>query len=265
MNSKKFDYKKYIIPLVCVLVYIFMMYFLSDYISALIANITRKSMGLTKEYLMEFKNLEFSQFPDNVKKYYTTASAIGNLTIYILLFFLFVTLYRKSFKEEFGELQNNSGKIAKYIPLGFLLAFGLQMIFSMITSPLLKDQVSENQQQINAILFSSSSNGIMMIVAAVIFGPVVEELIFRKSIFKLIPNDYLAIAISSILFGLIHTITSGYSITQLILHTIPYAACGVGLGYAYFKSNHNIYVPITIHMLMNCFSTIVLILTSINQ
>ncbi|UKI49687.1 MAG: hypothetical protein L6U99_13865 [Clostridium sp.] len=64
---------------------------------------------------------------------------------------------------------------------------------------------------------------------------------------------------------MIHTITSGYNFTQLILHTIPYAACGVGLGYAYFKSNRNIYVPITIHMLMNCFSTIVLILTSINQ
>lgn len=265
MASKKFDYKKYIIPLVCVLVYIFMMYFLSDYISLLIANITRKSMGLTKEYLMEFKNLEFSQFPDNVKKYYTTSSSICNLTIYILLFFLFVTLYRKSFKDDFNELQNNSGKIAKYIPLGFLLAFSLQMIFSIFTSPLLKDRVSENQQQINAILFSSSSNGIMMIIAAVIFGPVVEEIIFRKSIFKIIPNDYIAIAISSILFGLIHTITSGYNFTQLILHTIPYSACGVGLGYAYFKSNRNIYVPITIHMLMNCFSTIVLILTSINQ
>ncbi len=265
MESKKIDYKKYIIPLVCVLVYIFMMYFLSDYISLLIANITRKSMGLTKDYLKEFKDLEFSQFPDDVKKYYTTASAIGNLTIYILLFALFVTLYRKTFKDDFKKLQDNSSKIAKYIPLGFLLAFGLQMIFSMITSPLLQDQVSENQQQINAILFSSSGNGIMMIIAAVIFGPVVEELIFRKSIFKLIPNDYLAIAISSIVFGLIHTLTSGYNITQLILHTIPYAACGVGLGYAYFKSDHNIYVSTTIHMLMNCFSTIILILTSINQ
>ena len=265
MDLKKFDYKKYIIPLICILVYVLMMFFLVDYISILISNITKKSMGLSNEYLAQFKNMDFSQFPDNVKKYYTTASALGNLTIYILLFAILVTLYRQSFKNEFIELQNNSNKIAKYIPLGFILAFALQFIVSMLVSPFLKDQVSENQQQINRILFSSSSNGIMMIVAAVILGPVVEELIFRKSIFKLIPNDYLALAISSIVFGLIHTIDSGYSITQLILQTIPYAACGIGLGYAHFKSNHNIYISTIIHMLMNCFSTIVLILTSINQ
>ena len=43
-----------------------------------------------------------------------------------------------------------------------------------------------------------------MILAVVIFTPIVEELVFRKAIFGLFKNKWVGFAVSTLIFGLIH-------------------------------------------------------------
>lgn len=86
-------------------------------------------------------------------------------------------------------------------------------------------------------------------LVAVIIGPIVEELIFRKLIIDRLSvfGDLTAVITSAVLFGLFHG----------NLYQFFYAAgLGIVLGYIYTKTRNVIY-PIIIHMLINFMGSIV--------
>jgi len=74
----------------------------------------------------------------------------------------------------------------------------------------------------------------MMIISVVLLGPIVEELIFRKSLFSLFENKKLAIIISSLIFGLIHLIAEP-SLASVIINLPAYLIPGLVFGYFYAK------------------------------
>ena len=95
------------------------------------------------------------------------------------------------------------------------------------------------------------SNPLYMIIFAAILGPIMEELIFRKTLMEKlrIYGDKTAIIYTSIAFGLFHC----------NLAQIPYAiAVGCILGYAKVKTN-SITVPILLHIIINSLSVILMI------
>lgn len=127
-----------------------------------------------------------------------------------------------------------------------LVAIGLKVLLNL---PL----VSSNQAAINNML---SSNGkYLMVLSAVLIGPFVEEVIYRKTIFSLIKNDTIAIIISSLLFGLVH-VTSEPNFLLLAINFISYAGAGVILGYIYKKNNHNLLLLYILHALSNLISVL---------
>ena len=89
----------------------------------------------------------------------------------------------------------------------------------------------------------------MILIVAVILGPIVEELIFRKLMMdKLgIYGDRMAIVVSSIAFGIFHG-----NFYQLFYATL----LGLVLGYIYAKTSNIIY-PILLHMIMNFWGSVV--------
>ncbi|PKK93747.1 MAG: hypothetical protein CVV61_03015, partial [Tenericutes bacterium HGW-Tenericutes-6] len=112
---------------------------------------------------------------------------------------------------------------------------------------------SLNQQ---VIVEALRSNGIVLIfISAVIIGPVVEELIFRKAIFGLISNDKVALAVSTFIFGAIHLLGEA-SILEALVNGVAYFVMGFVFGYIYLKNNRNIMVPIIVHVLSNLISVI---------
>ena len=101
-----------------------------------------------------------------------------------------------------------------------------------------------------------NSNGIVFIVlSAVLIGPVVEELVFRKSIFGLIKNNTIAILVSSIIFGAIH-LTAEASFAEALINGISYFAMGLVFGFIYIKNQRNIMAPIAVHILVNLISVV---------
>ena len=170
------------------------------------------------------------------KSIYLIASSL----IY-LIFVLF--MYRK---ELINDLKSFKFKtIFKYIPiylLGILLMIGLNTIIYKITNT----TISGNEESIRK---SIKLFPIYMCFSTVIYAPLVEEIIFRKTFKNIIKNGTIFILVSGIVFGLIHISYSDNMFNELLI-TVPYMIMGFDFAYIYHKSN-NIFTTITIHSLHN--------------
>ena len=93
----------------------------------------------------------------------------------------------------------------------------------------------------NAFASLDSESYIWSLIAVIIVGPIVEELLFRglliKTMSKILPESF-AVIISAILFGIWHGI---------LVQAIYTAIMGLIVGYVYIKTKSIIY-PIIIHV-----------------
>ena len=82
-----------------------------------------------------------------------------------------------------------------------------------------------------------------------IYAPITEELIFRKSIKDFISNKWLYVIVSGLLFGGVHVISSLGS-DWGFLYLIPYCSLGMVFAHLYYETD-NIFSTITIHSIHN--------------
>lgn len=130
--------------------------------------------------------------------------------------------------------------------IGFFLLYLGQTIGAMIELSLGIEFGSENTESIIAI----SKIAPIMIVATVFFGPILEELVFRRVVFGSLvqtQNFWVAGTISAIIFAIIHI-----DFTHIIL----YAITGFILAFLYYKTKR-LLTSIVAHMLLNGFVTVV--------
>ena len=96
-----------------------------------------------------------------------------------------------------------------------------------------------------------------MIPAACIWAPVVEEAIFRGVIRRFISNDVIFVIVSSVTFGLLHTIGQEATLYLTIVQSLQYIAMGAVMAIVYVKSN-NITTNMGVHCIQNTISTILI-------
>jgi membrane protease YdiL (CAAX protease family) len=188
----------------------------------------------------------------------TFALSLLNFIVYIFLFIPIVWFLMSDIRYDFFEFINKKHKIIGFILSGYIyvflanfLATSLMEIISLITG--FESSTPVNQE---AILDMLSSDGLVFtLLSAIIIGPIVEELIFRKAIFGLIKHKYVALVVSSVIFGFIH-VSSESSILVSLYQVIPYVSLGFVFGYLYLKHEKNIMIPIIVHMLSNFISII---------
>lgn len=138
-----------------------------------------------------------------------------------------------------------------YVLLGnYLSNFISNMLSNASSIP-----ISESVNQMTIVRMLNSNGVIFIVLSAVIVGPIVEELIFRKSIFGLIKNQNIALIVSSLIFGAIH-LTAEASIAEALINGICYFAMGIIFGYIYIKNEKNIIAPIAVHILVNLVSVV---------
>ncbi len=117
---------------------------------------------------------------------------------------------------------------------------------------------SANQSSIESLLNITNPSTLIYVVCLVIIGPLVEELVFRKAIFNIVPNKKIAAIISCLLFGLLHTIDYDYSTLELIVITLPYFFAGVAFSYVYIKTD-NIVTSYILHAFLNLLAVILIL------
>ena len=205
-------------------------------------------------------NFDIYDLPDTTTEELTSyASSLLNVVIYIILIVPIVWFMRSDLIFDYSLTLSLNKKVFGFVIAGYLyVLFGniisnliitfLEFVFSSSYVP------SSNQLFIESLL---QDDGMMfMILGAVVLGPIVEELVFRKAIFGLIPKPSIALIVSSLIFALIHVFSELFTLSflDMILTTIPYLTMGLVFGFIYLKYNKNIYIPILVHMLTNLIS-----------
>lgn len=130
--------------------------------------------------------------------------------------------------------------------IGFFLVFLGQTIGAYIELALGIDMGSENTEAIMNVTKVAP----IMIIATVLLGPILEELVFRRVIFGSIIQNYnfwIASIISAIVFAAIHM-----DFTHILLYTI----CGMIFAFLYHKTKR-LLTPIIAHILLNGFVTFI--------
>lgn len=164
--------------------------------------------------------------------------------IYIFLLWFFI---KKDLRIELNNFKKNGLKlIIKFFPI-YLFGVILMGISNSILINVTGLELSSNEENIRTMI---KFYPIYMFFSSVIYAPFVEEVIFRKSIKKVIDNETLFILLSGLIFGLIHVISGGNESINEILMGIPYIIMGIDFAYIFYKSE-NIFTTMTLHSLHN--------------
>ena len=206
-----------------------------------------------------------------------------NFVSYVILLTVLLIYNLNLFKGKFKELIH-SKKLQKNILLNFLIVFAVTFVcsnvianFQTIYNSLVTLNAPVNAfniiNQNNFIITSSDNQNLIVdllhnkstflitLLSAVALGPVVEELIFRHSLFALFKKEEIGLLVSSILFSMVHIISSlgNFNFPSIALMFIDYAISGLLFGIVYLKSNKNFLVTTAIHMLYNALSILLVL------
>ncbi len=205
-----------------------------------------------------FVDLIRNIFSDSLTTY--DSRVIYSILLNVILDFILMAisgiLLFKELKIDFYETKKfNAGKIWAFVGIGVGCVYGGNLLGSWLSTCFTDAVDSINQMTINQM--AKSQYGWLLIFAVVIFGPILEELVFRKALTSSlrdlkIPN-YITWVVVAILFGFIHVSSGDYAMI------FPYVFMGLALGIIEYYSN-SIYPPIIVHILINGIATLLMFL-----
>ncbi len=197
--------------------------------------------------------------------------AMFNFIFFAILTLIFILMLRRDLKDDLIKTKDNvltheDGNVENMnFFIQVLLTYSIYMLVSIIVAIIftilpITQESSQNQDSIVEITTGGSSISISMILTVVFLGPFVEEIVFRLTIFKVIPHIIPAILLSSLIFAGIH-IDFGSEPIYLILTYLP---AGVALSLSYYYTK-NIFVPIATHMGMNALAVMIMVIPTLFQ
>lgn len=152
-----------------------------------------------------------------------------------------LTILRKEMKQSvFNQRGTSLGSSIIWAIFGIFLALFAQSVAANIEQLIGIDMGSENTKDIIKIIDTFP----FAILVSSIFGPILEEIIFRKIIFGSLHkrfNFFISAFISSVIFALAHMEPK---------HILIYSAMGFTFAFLYVRTKH-IIVPIFAHVAMN--------------
>ena len=175
------------------------------------------------------------------------------ITIFLILFLIF----RKTILEDLKKFKNDYRKKLdigfKYYFIGIFIMIISNLILAAITGDIAKNEELNREYLKMYPVYS--------IIAMVVLGPTIEELVFRLGFRKAFKSWLPYALFSGLLFGGLHAYTAfeGMSFQEALKHwvyalyTIPYGALGFAFAKVYYDTK-NICTTALIHTIHNAFS-----------
>ncbi len=189
----------------------------------------------------------------------TVSTKVLMYTNFIVYLLMFIGLIINDFKYLSIDLLNFKNKLAKNI---IYLVFGgaiLYLFSYLINLGLSKLGVSMSNNQISIENMLILGSKVITFFSVIIFAPLVEELIYRKSIYSLSNNKVVYYIVSILAFSLPHMLSTTYDLKTFILGLIPYLFSGFILSLIYDHTK-NIYVSTLAHIINNLIAFIIIII-----
>ena len=183
----------------------------------------------------------------------STMKVLISLASDILLLITLIAIYYKTIKKDFKNYFNhNFKKNLKESFSTWLIGFGIMIISNLIISLLTNGQIAENEEAIRNMI---DTYPLYMIFQTIIYAPISEEIIFRKSIKDITNKKYIYIFLSGFIFGGLHVISS-LNEPLGFLYLIPYCSLGFVFAHLYHKTD-NIFSTITAHSIHNTLAILI--------
>lgn len=172
----------------------------------------------------------------------------ANFFAYLFLLIVAVSLFYKFFYQSF----KNAGKNIKNNVISTLIIWAITFVAMIAAIIVIAVCRIENKNQNS--LDDSQMNMVCKFFSVCLFGPVVEELVFRGILFRWL-REYTTIfayVASGLFFGLEHGIyfVINYGDFLQLVSVIPTVIGGIGYAIIYDKTKNIIY-PIVLHILFN--------------
>ena len=103
----------------------------------------------------------------------------------------------------------------------------------------------------------SVSNLVFVSINLIVWAPIVEEIVMRYLYRETIVNKIAFTIISTLFFGLIHSLSFYYPITYILMAGLPYFVIGLYLCIIYNKTD-NIFINIIMHALINIIGVVMI-------
>lgn len=185
-------------------------------------------------------NIKVLNLPDNI--IYTISFFNSLLFIGIL-----IKLYYKDIKINLYKYFNHNFKTNIKTSICYWLVGLFIMYFSnIVIGIIMNGQIAENETAVRNLI---DDFPLYMAFSVMIYAPIAEELVFRKSIREFINNKWIYALVSGFIFGGLHAITSITDYLSL-LYLIPYCSLGITFGLLYYKTD-NIFSTIIVHSIHN--------------
>ena len=186
----------------------------------------------------------------NIKYTHLNSNVIYLINSFTILICL-ILVYFKEIKEDIKNFKLKNLSISlKYYIIGLTIYF----IYQLIISKTITSNIPSNEEMVRNLF---KANIFIAFVSACFLAPILEEILFRFTLFKCTKNKYIFLLTSSILFSLFH-VTNLQSIVQ-IFFLCSYLILSFTLSYILYKSK-NICNSILVHSIHNLFMALLLFL-----
>lgn len=177
--------------------------------------------------------------------------SIVRISFYVIMLAFSILVFWKTLKRDIKALISNFEAYIRYILPRYGIMYIVFIIVSLISILLSKTALSVNQSKVESLKL------VELFVLAVLWAPIVEELLFRGVLRRLFKNNVLFIIASAVIFGLIHVISEA-TLYSAIVHALPYSVLGGFFAYLYSKTNN-----ITNSMMCHAFHNLIATLLSL--
>lgn len=191
---------------------------------------------------------------------------IALLLTYFLTFGSIILIVHKDLFKQFKEFIKNPSKVLNKGFTYWIYGIILMIITNLIATSIVGG-IAANEEMIRESIFATP---LYIIPTIIVFGPILEELIFRYALRKGFDKKIPFIIFSAFIFGALHIISGidDYSISNLVLHLkdwlfiVPYGSLGFFFAKAYYETD-NIFSSIIPHMIHNTLSVALILISSL--
>ncbi len=213
---------------------------------------------------IEIFNINYENFSQGIKVLYTFCTDLGFM---LILFLIYRKTLVKDLKNYLKKFSKNFETSFKYYFIGLII----MVVSNLIITFVFTEANANNEDAVRSLI---DLYPLYMVFSVAIYAPLVEELIFRKSIKDAVYAygdnkiskigkficKYAYIIVSGLIFASLHVVGMATSLFDY-LYIISYMSLGCAFSALYAKTD-NIFSSISMHSLHNSFAVIMYLIGS---
>ncbi len=162
-------------------------------------------------------------------------SNLANAVISVIFAIAIILIYRKSFDNDFKDFNKNKLKYVKSILLNLVIILVITIIINLLL--VLVFNITETSENDYSLRTMYKNSPIVLLFLTALYYPVVEGIVFRKTIKEIIDKKWLFIIFSALFYFFFNVAYTSFTLNN-ILSSLCYFFIMLVLSNYYWKTNN---------------------------